>query len=243
MARLNLVDIQQEVESQSWTLLTEEYVNLDTEMEFQCPAKHRVYTSFKKWRNHLFCPVCLEQKNTIELRDKIPRKAKGVIRVLALDDSTSVTGWCVFDDGKLIGYGKLTMNQQDVIERIVGVRQWLISAIRNWSPDVVGIEDIQLQSGPKSNVAMFKTLAHLQGVLLATLKEEKVKEVVVHTATWRADCDFRSKTRTDQKREAQKKVLDWYGETTTQDEADAICIGRYIANTYIKNNFLLSWEA
>lgn len=168
MPRLNLVDIQQEVEDKSWTLLTEEYVNLDTDMEFQCPAKHRVYTSLKKWRRHSFCPVCLEQKNSIELRDKIPRKAKGIIRTLALDDSTSITGWAIFDDGKLIGYGKLVMNQQNVVERIVGVRQWLISAIHNWDPDVVGIEDIQLQTGPKSNVAVFKTLAHLQGVLLAT---------------------------------------------------------------------------
>ena len=49
------------------------------------------------------------------------------------------------------------MNNQDVIKRMSGMRQWLLSAIRNWKPDVVGIEDIQLQKGPNGNVSMFKT--------------------------------------------------------------------------------------
>lgn len=68
-----------------------------------------------------------------------------------------------------------------------------------------------------------------------------MEKVVVHSATWRSDCQFTTKTRTDQKREAQKLVYKWYQADATQDEADAICIGRYLANKYIKNNFLLSW--
>ena len=80
---------------------------------------------------------------------KYLKKKKGVIRVLALDDATSTTGWSVFDDNNLVSYGKVVMNNQDVIKRISGMRQWLLSAIRNWKPDVVGIEDIQLQKGAK----------------------------------------------------------------------------------------------
>ncbi len=133
------------------------------------------------------------------------------------------------------------MNNQDVIKRMSGMRQWLLSAIRNWKPDVVGIEDIQLQKGPNGNVSMFKTQAQLQGALLVTLEEEKIEKVVVHSATWRSNCQFTTKTRADQKREAQKLVYKWYQADATQDEADAICIGRYLANKYIKNNFLLSW--
>lgn len=209
-------------------------------MEFECPMHHRAFMMQKKFRKAPVCPVCTEQANTIEIRDKIPKKEKGVIRVLALDDSTSTTGWAIFDDGKLIGYGKITMSQQDTIKRIAGMRQWLLSALTNWKPDVVGVEDIQQQTGTY-NVGMFKTLAHLQGVLLVTQEEEKVERVVIHSATWRSDCNFKSKTRTDQKREAQRKVHEWYDISATQDEADAICIGRYLANQYVKNNFLLSW--
>lgn len=241
MSRLNLADIQQEVDAAAWRLCSIEYKNLDTEMEFDCPAKHKVFTTLKKWRRNPVCPVCLEQKNIKELEDRVPKKEKGAIRVLALDDATSTTGWAVFDDNQLVGYGKVVMNNQDVIKRMSGMRQWLLSAIRNWKPDVVGIEDIQLQKGPNGNVSMFKTLAQLQGVLLVTLEEEKMEKVVVHSATWRSDCQFTTKTRTDQKREAQKLVYKWYHIEATQDEADAVCIGRYLANKYIKNNFLLSW--
>ena len=241
MPRLNLEDIQQEVKETSWKLCSVEYKNLDTEMEFDCPTKHKVFTTLKKWRRHRFCPVCVEQENTRDLQDKIPKKEKGVIRVLALDDSTSTTGWAIFDDSILVGYGKISMNSQDVIKRMSGMRQWMVSAIHNWKPDVVGIEDIQLQKGPNGNVSIFKVLAQLQGVLLVTLEEEKMEKVVVHSATWRSDCNFTTKTRADQKREAQKLVRQWYNEDVTQDEADAICIGRYLANKYVKNNFLLSW--
>lgn len=241
MARLNLEDIQQEVNATAWHLCSVDYVNLDTEMEFDCPEKHKVFTTLKKWRRKPFCPVCEENLEKKEIRDNIPRKEKGVIRVLALDDSTSTTGWCVFDDSVLVGFGKISMNNQDVIKRMSGMRQWMLSAIHNWKPDVVGVEDIQLQKGPNGNVSVFKVLAQLQGVLLVTLAEEKMDAVIVHTATWRSHCNFTTRTRADQKREAQKLVYGWYGEEVTQDEADAICMGRYLADKYIKNNFLLSW--
>ena len=241
MSRLNLADIQHEVDAAAWHLCSREYKNLDTEMEFDCPVKHKVFTTLKKGRRNPICPVCLEQSNIKEIQDKVPKKEKGVIRVLALDDATSTTGWSVFDDNNLVSYGKVVMNSQDVIKRISGMRQWLLSAIRNWKPDVVGIEDIQLQKGPNGNVSMFKTQAQLQGALLVTLEEEKIEKVVVHSATWRSNCQFTTKTRADQKREAQKLVYKWYQADATQDEADAICIGRYLANKYIKNNFLLSW--
>ena len=99
-------------------------------------------------------------------------KKKGVIRVLALDDSTSTTGWCVFDDSVLVGFGKISMNNQDVIKRMSGMRQWMLSAIHNWKPDVVGVEDIQLQRRDRTVMSVFKVLAQLQGVLLVTLAEE-----------------------------------------------------------------------
>ena len=42
--------VNQEVSNLGWKLITEEYKNLDTEMEFQCPEGHKVYTSLKRFR-------------------------------------------------------------------------------------------------------------------------------------------------------------------------------------------------
>ena len=39
MSRLNLADIQQEVDAAAWHLCSIEYKNLDTEMEFELPCK------------------------------------------------------------------------------------------------------------------------------------------------------------------------------------------------------------
>ena len=57
------------------------------------------------------------------------RKKAGKKRVLALDDSTTITGWAVFDDEELVGYGKIEMTQKTPLERIAGVKQWMLSML------------------------------------------------------------------------------------------------------------------
>ena len=37
------------------------------------------------------------------------------------------------------------------------------------------------------------------------------------------------------------QVKDWYDITVTNDEADAICIGRYAANITMKNSVMINW--
>lgn len=175
------------------------------------------------------------------LTSKIPRKAAGTRRVIALDDATGTTGFSVFDNDKLIHYGKVTMNETDPIQRIASVRQWMLSLIENWKPDIVAIEDIQLQQGKFENVKTFKVLAQLQGTLLVSLYEAGVEYLVVPPATWRSTCHITSRTRSDQKREAQKKVEEWYDIKATQDEADAICIGYHVTRKYLKNDYMIDW--
>jgi len=184
------------------------------------------------------CDKSLIVKN---LSKGIPRKAAGTTRVLALDDATGTTGYSILDGNNLIHYGKISMTETDPIQRITSVRQWLVSMLENWKPDIVAIEDIQLQQGKFENVKTFKVLAQLQGTLLVTLCENKVDYLVVPPATWRATCGIKSRTRADQKREAQKKVEEWYDIKATQDEADAICIGYHTAKKYLKNNYMISW--
>ena len=51
MAKIRLEDIQVELEKENWKLISDTYNNLDTEMIFQCPEGHTVYSSWKKLRN------------------------------------------------------------------------------------------------------------------------------------------------------------------------------------------------
>ncbi len=275
MARIYIADIRDEMWHFGWELIEEKYVNLKTPMKMKCPVGHEVFVPYEKWRKKHSCPVCeekikreAEQQKREEKEKKqrekeealaeknkkpyytgdVPKKEKGITRILALDDATTTTGWSLFDNTTLIKFGKISMGKIDPIARMVGLRQWLLSIIELYQPDIVGIEDIQLQTyvgktgKTEGQVKMFKTLAQLQGILLATLYEIKVDYLIVHSAKWRAALSFHSKTRSDLKREAQLMVESWYKVKPTQDEADAICMGKYIALKHTKNNLMMNWE-
>ena len=52
------------------------------------------------------------------------------------------------------------------------------------------------------------------------------------TPTWRAHCQVKGKTRADKKRSLQLLVKDWFDVSVTEDEADAIGIGKYASETH-----------
>ncbi len=166
---------------------------------------------------------------------------------MALDQATTTSGWAIFDDGVLINYGAITFNSFNTDERISELKQWLISMISNWTPDLIGLEDIQLQQfGAKNSdnvegVTTYKVLAHLQGVLQNLLYEDKSTYEIIHVSVWRKHCNILGKTRADKKKSAQLKIKQWYDVSVTQDEADAICIGKYLSEVLIKKNRMLVW--
>lgn len=99
-----------------------------------------------------------------------------------------------------------------------------------WKPDQIVFEDIQLQTfNGEEQVLTYKKLAHLQGVLFNYCHEMKIPFIVVPAATWRNYSEIKGKTRTDRKKNAQLKIKRFYDVSVTQDEADAILIGRWAA--------------
>lgn len=244
MAKIKLEDIQNEISADGWKLVSTEYVNLDTEMTFECPEGHRVFMPWKKLRTKRECPTC-KQTMVIEQDDKVLPKSKGVKRTLALDQASKVTGYAIFDDTKLIKYGTFTTSSDDDIERFTMIRAWLLSMIVSWKPDYIGLEGIQFQeegSGQKMGVTVFQTLARLQGILMITCHDNKVPFEICPTNTWRHSCGVKGKTRTDKKRSMQLLVQQWYGVKVSEDEADAIGIGHHLVGYIQKNTAVTNWE-
>ena len=246
MSKIHIEDIQKEAQDIGWKLISDQYKNLDVEMEFECPEVHRVYLPYKKFRRAAECPICKSNPlATLEIKPLYKRP--GAQRILALDQATITSGWAVYDDGKLIKYGSFTVKSASQDERRTEIKQWLASMINNWKPDLVALEDIQLQQfGAKDGdniegVTTFKTLAHLQGVLMNYLFENKIPYEIIHVSVWRKHCDIKGKSRSDKKKSAQLKVKEWYDVSVTTDEADAICIGKYAAETTIQKITMLSW--
>lgn len=238
MTKLLISNVQAEMSLKGWVLLSTKYVNLNGELEMLCPEGHKAFMSLKAWRRKAECPTCSQNVfNTLKDIVFVQKKA-GVSRLLALDDSTTTTGWAVFDNEELAGYGKIEMTQASPTERIAALRQWMLSMIAKWNPNRVAIEDIQQQD----NVQIFKVLAQLQGVLVNALFENKTDYDIIHVASWRSYCGVKGRSRTELKKNAQAKIKEWYDVSVTQDEADAICLGRYAVNEFGKNNEFSDWN-
>lgn len=247
-SKFKIEELKKEFQELGWELVSDKYTNLSTQLEMKCPQGHTVYQNYEQFRKNHICPLCARQALDLKENIETKPKSKGVKRILALDQATKISGWSVFDNENLIKFGVFTARDNDVDQRIEIVKNYLINMIDFWRPDKVILEDIQLQQfGPRSTnnvegVTTFKSLAHLQGVLINTLLENNIAYEVVHTAVWREHCGVKGKSRADKKRSAQLIVKNIYGINVTQDEADAICIGQYSSQKVKKNNSIISWE-
>ena len=107
----------------------------------------------------------------------------------------------------------------------------LIGLIEKFDINEVAFEDIQMQT-QINNVSTYKILAEIFGITQELMYELDLPYQVVSSSTWKSKLEIKGKQRAEQKRNAQKWVLDTYGLKVTQDEADSVCIG---ASTFVKD--------
>lgn len=158
-------------------------------------------------------------------------------KTLALDQSSHISGYSIFEDGKLITFGKFTVNENNIGERLNKIKQNILSLISDNNITNIIIEDIQMQSNVVNNVQTFKVLAEVIGVIYEMAYELGISIDCVLASSWKSALGIKGKSRPEQKRAAQEYVLTTYDIKATQDECDAICIGTYSA----KQNNNLAW--
>ena len=146
--------------------------------------------------------------------------------ILALDQSSRVTGYAVFQDGVLIDSGTFTVTDDFIPNRLVKIRNEVIGLIQCHAIDKVLLEDIQLQT-QINNVSTHKILAEVLGVLEELCAELKIDHELVHSQTWKSGLNIKGRDRATQKRNAQAFVAETFNKRVSQDESDAICIGSY----------------
>lgn len=155
-----------------------------------------------------------------------------VRKLLALDQSSRITGWAVFDGDKLIAHGKISVDDPDIGERLYKIKTEVMELIDKYEITEIVFEDIQLQTNVVQNVRTFKVLAEVFGVLYETFTELEIPNEAVLAASWKSTLGIRGADRATQKRNAAEYVANTYNIKATQDECDAICIGTH----YIKTN-------
>ena len=245
MAKIKIEDLRAAAENIGWKVISEKYENLETEMEFQCNEGHQIYAPWKKLRNKMECPICKANiyKNA---ETKVVPKKKGTKRILALDQATKVTGYAIYDGDQLVKYGTFTTYKDTQEDKFSDVRGWLINMINVWQPEFVGFEGIQLQDnlegGQKMGVTTFEALARLQGAIMVTCKEMNVPFEIYPTNTWRQACGVKGRARAEKKRSMQKLAKEWFDISVTEDEADAIGIGKHASTQFGKIYTINNWE-
>ena len=243
MAKITLDLIKQELKEKGWEVISLEYKNLETEMEFRCPEGHYVTKPWGKLRGKYECPICTSNTLKTKKENKISKKGKNV--TLALDQATYITGYSVYYDQDLVKYGTFETHADSDVERYKIIKEWLVSMIEEYSPSLVALEGIQLQdpdSDKKIGVTTFQTLAELLGVLKETCCELGIRFEVCHTGTWRQYCKVKGRARADKKRSMQILVKEWYDMSVSEDEADAVGIGRYASHMLNKKVVITNWE-
>lgn len=232
MARITIEQIKKELEGDGWKCQSTEYKNLDTLMTFICHEGHEVTSTWKKIRKKRVCPVCSTSSMSNNANIAALPKGKGVYRTLGLDQSSQATGWSVYDDKKLVAYGVFNASKSTPLNRIVELCDWLVSMIDSWKPDLVGIEETQYNAKFAGGHNVFKLLSQVMGAVMITTAREKVRVETVLIPTWRKHCGVKGNKRADQKKSAQVLVKRWHDITVSDDESDAICIGKYFSDTF-----------
>lgn len=244
MAKIDLTQISAECKEKNWQVISTEYTNLDTPMTFECPEGHRIELPWKKVRSKFECPICTTNVFKLENTKVIPKKGK--TRILALDQASHDCGWSIFDDKNLVSYGIHSLSDKEETIRINDLKHWLISMISSWRPDYIALEGIQYQDEvadqAKMGITVFQTLARLQGVLMDACFELKIPFEICPTNTWRAHCGVKGRYRADKKKSMQLLAKTWYDISVSNDEADAIGIGHFLADKLSKSSLIEDWE-
>ena len=145
------------------------------------------------------------------------------MKLLALDQSSRITGYAIFEDGKLVSYNKFNAETvgTDIGKRLEYIRNKVKKLIEENNITEVILEDIQMQGNVVNN------LAEVFGVISELLIEMKIPQSAVLASSWKSALGIKGRARAEQKRAAQEWVVSTYGVKPTQDECDAICIGAH----------------
>lgn len=149
--------------------------------------------------------------------------------ILALDVSTTSTGYALYVGDKLTKYGFIKPTGKDWLVRVRKMANKVTELDEEYSIDTVVIEDTFFLK----NIKTVKKLCLAQGILLGQLPKANLIQVFPNTWKKHFVLGKGKATRDEQKQTsisvAETLFLIEYG--INDDEADAILMGRYVLET------------
>lgn len=158
--------------------------------------------------------------------------------ILGIDSSTTSTGWAVIDtkfdnELRLIDYGVIKPKQDETIDRIIYISNELKEVLRNFRPEFVVIEEMNVTR----NMKTIRALSGLITTIEVMLRNRQALYVKLTPSQWRKSVEIQCKNdRNTLKQASVEYVREHYSENVNGDEADAICIAEAGSKVDIEND-------
>lgn len=155
---------------------------------------------------------------------------------MGIDASSTATGWSIFEDGRLIGYGLIKPDGTDWRDRLVHQGPYLTQVIQKYNPNKIYMEDVPLKKG---NAKALVILGAVQGFIYGIAASFGIPVEFLLPSEWRSPLGLYDGTREGTKRAELKYKsvlkaneifglnLKWVSSSSKfnqDDEADAILI-------------------
>lgn len=205
----------------------EDYLNKDSILTCVCMNKHTTTNSVANLLKTDFeCISCLSLDEG-NISDSIPY-------FLSLDAATYVTGYALFNkQGQLLRHGTIEIEKRkDYFDRLAEIKQSIIDIIKDNGISCVILEDIQYQQNPE----LFKKLGMMHGLIRFTIIKELGIELITAMADeWRSFNNIGGTKRPEQKKAAIEKARLVYHDDISEDESEAIFLGKYGIDLFKRN--------
>lgn len=143
-------------------------------------------------------------------------------KILSIDQSTSKSGYAIFEDNKLRECGVIRPSKKLNENNMISVFLKIVKKVEEEKPDIVLIEDVYMKKGKIFNIQTHKTLSNLQGMLISYFVLNHIVYEVIHPNTWKNKVVGKKQL---SKADTQYFLKNKYLIDFKEDEADAICIG------------------
>lgn len=162
---------------------------------------------------------------------------KGVLNIaekcklLALDTSSSKTGWAIFENAKYKKSGVINFDTNECKKKYKGNSEQrledmclaIINLLKEYKPDIIVIEKLNVGR----NMVAVRHLAKVIGVVYCYSILNDCFYYEIQASQWRSQIGIQTKNRKrdEYKQLAIEYVKNTLGIDTTDDEADSICAG------------------
>lgn len=147
------------------------------------------------------------------------------MKVLTFDQSTRVSGYSYFEEGKYVCSGLVDMSKStlNTYDRSFKMAKALWKIIKKYNPDCLVIEDTQQQN----NVQTVITLARLQGMVIGYAEAHGIGVHILLPTKWRGVLGYAQGPKVKRgmlKQQSIDRVKNNYGLDLPEDECEAINI-------------------